>query len=249
MKKLILFITLIHICTITTAQNLFPETGNVGINITSPVQELDVNGTTKTHQLIVGDVNTIPPFVNTWLQGGFASHLFFNTASSSPDERVWALSAINGDFKIFSENDALNDIREAFVINRGPGIKIENVLFPNGNVGIGTSSFVDGSDTYKLSVNGKIRAHGVKVYTTWADYVFEENYNLMPLSQVEAFIDKNGHLPNVPSEKDVLKNGIELGEMNAKLLEKIEELTLYFIVFARRKSTNGCCNTLIGARA
>lgn len=228
MKKLTVLIALL-IVSITTAQNTFPASGNVGINTTTPTQELDVNGTTKTNQLIVGDAATIPPFANAWLEGGFTSQLFFNASSSPVDERVWALSAINGDFKIFAENDNLSALQEAFVINRGLGINIDSVLFPNGNVGIGTSSFIDGADTYRLSVDGKIRAHGVKVYTTWADYVFKDDYILKPLEEVEEFIKQNGHLPNVPSEAEVLENGIELGAMNAKLLEKIEELTLYLI--------------------
>lgn len=230
MKKLTVLIALLIISITTTAQtNVFPDDGNAGIGTTTPTQKLEVNGTTKTNQLIVGDAATIPSFASAWFEGGFSSQLFLNSSSSPVDERVWALSAINGSFKIFAENDNLSALQEAFIINRGTGINIENVLFPNGNVGIGTSSFVDGNDTYRFSVNGKIRAHGVKVYTTWADYVFENDYILKPLEEVEDFIQKNGHLPNVPSEAEVLKNGIELGAMNAKLLEKIEELTLYII--------------------
>lgn len=230
MKKLTVLIALLIAGITTSAQtNIFPDDGNAGVGTTTPTQELEVNGITKTNQLIVGDTNTIPSFANAWFEGGFSSQLFLNTTSSPVDERVWAMSAINGDFKIFAENDNLSALQEAFVINRGTGINIENVLFPNGNVGIGTSSFVDGNDTYRFSVNGKIRAHGVKVYTDWADYVFKDDYDLKPLNEVEDFIKQHGHLPNVPSEAEVLENGIELGAMNAKLLEKIEELTLYTI--------------------
>jgi len=99
----------------------------------------------------------------------------------------------------------------------------------NGNVGIGTSSFVDGSDIYKLSVDGRLRADAVKVYTTWADFVFEADYELPTLSEVEAHIAKFGHLKDIPSAAEVEANGIELGEMNKLLLQKIEELTLYVI--------------------
>ncbi|WP_298900967.1 hypothetical protein [uncultured Psychroserpens sp.] len=228
MKKLIVLISML-IASMVTAQNEIPENGNVGINTTTPTQELEVNGITKTNQLIVGETNTIPFFVNAWLEGGFSSQLFLNSSLSQTNERLWALSAINGSFKIFSESDDFSSIKEAFVINRSSGIEIENVLFPNGNVGIGTSSFVEGDDTYRLSVNGKIRAHGVKVYTTWADYVFEDSYELKPLDEIENYIKERGHLPNIPSEEEVLKNGIELGEINKLLLEKIEELTLYMI--------------------
>jgi hypothetical protein len=84
---------------------------------------------------------------------------------------------------------------------------------------------------YKLHVADGIRTERVKVdlQTAWADYVFESDYHLKSLSEVEAYIEQNGHLPDVPSAEEVEVNGIELGEMNVKLLEKIEELTLYII--------------------
>ena len=107
-------------------------------------------------------------------------------------------------------------------------VKDGNALI-EGNLGIGTSSFLDGLTTYRLSVDGKIRAEGVKVYTDWADYVFENSYNLLTIEEVESFIAKNGHLKDIPSAEEVEKNGIELGEMNKLLLQKIEELTLYVI--------------------
>ena len=63
----------------------------------------------------------------------------------------------------------------------------------------------------------------------WSDFVFGNDYNLLTLSEVEDYIDKNGHLPDIPSEAEVEENGINIGEMQAKLLQKIEELTLYVI--------------------
>lgn len=96
-------------------------------------------------------------------------------------------------------------------------------------LGIGTESFIDGTDIYRLSVMGAIRAHEVKVYTTWADYVFKEDYNLPTLKEVESYIKLNGHLINVPSAAQVEKGGIKVGEMAKIQQEKIEELTLYII--------------------
>ena len=96
-------------------------------------------------------------------------------------------------------------------------------------LGIGTTSFVDGSDVYRLSVKGAIRAHEVKVYTTWADYVFKEDYKLPSLKEVEDYINLNGHLINVPSAAQVEQEGIKVGEMAKIQQEKIEELTLYII--------------------
>jgi len=98
-------------------------------------------------------------------------------------------------------------------------------ILQNGNVGIGTSSI-----DYKLTVNGKIKAEEVKVVVDVpSDFVFESDYTLRSLEEVEKFISENKHLPNVPSAKEIKENGWEVGEMSNKLLEKVEELTLYLI--------------------
>ena len=95
----------------------------------------------------------------------------------------------------------------------------------SGNVGIGITN-----PKNKLDVNGTIHSKEVKVdMTGWSDFVFKKEYNLPTLAEVENHIKAKGHLENIPSEEEVLKNGINLGEMNAKLLQKIEELTLYSI--------------------
>ncbi|MEW7280856.1 hypothetical protein ABW636_19875 [Aquimarina sp. 2201CG1-2-11] len=104
----------------------------------------------------------------------------------------------------------------------------------DGNVGIGS----DASDpNYKLSVKGKVRAREVTVYTNWSDYVFYDNYQLPTLKEVEQHIVEKGHLINIPSAKEVEENGVKLGEINAKLLEKIEELTLYTIAQEKKLQT------------
>ena len=97
--------------------------------------------------------------------------------------------------------------------------------FKANGVGINTNQIAG----YTLSVGGKIRATEVKIYTGWADYVFEDGYKLRTLSEVESYIQQNKHLPDVPSAKVVEKEGIFVGEMHATLLRKIEELTLYVI--------------------
>ncbi|WP_291286184.1 hypothetical protein [Flavobacterium sp.] len=107
--------------------------------------------------------------------------------------------------------------------------KFDHDVFVNTNLGIGTSNFTDGSAIYRLSVKGKIRAEEIKVYNTWADYVFSPSYKLASLKEVESYIVKNGHLKNVPSAKEITENGLELGEMAKIQQEKIEELTLYLI--------------------
>ncbi|QLG46775.1 fibronectin type III domain-containing protein [Costertonia aggregata] len=100
-----------------------------------------------------------------------------------------------------------------------------NLYYGDGNIGIGT----DDPGTWKLAVNGNVRAKEVKVETGWSDYVFYKDYPLPTLEEVEKHIKEKGHLINIPSAKEVEQNGIRLGEMNKLLLEKIEELTLYTI--------------------
>ncbi len=95
----------------------------------------------------------------------------------------------------------------------------------SGNVGIGTINPGD----WKLAVNGKIRAKEIKVETGWSDFVFKHDYKLPTLTEVENHINKKGHLKDIPSAKEVAENGIFLGKMDSKLLQKIEELTLYTI--------------------
>ncbi len=94
----------------------------------------------------------------------------------------------------------------------------------NGNIGIGTDN-----PTYKLSVNGNVRSKEVVVESGWADYVFDEKYELRSLDQVEQFIEVNNHLPGIPSAREIQQNGLNVGTIQTKMMEKIEELTLYII--------------------
>jgi len=99
----------------------------------------------------------------------------------------------------------------------------------DGNVGIGTTD----PGNYKLAVNGTIRAKEIKVETGWADFVFEEDYLLRSLNEVEQYINAHKHLPDIPSAAEVAENGVPLGEISSKLLQKIEELTLYMIALEK----------------
>ncbi|CAM3950191.1 MULTISPECIES: hypothetical protein [Flavobacterium] len=107
--------------------------------------------------------------------------------------------------------------------------KFEGDVIAATNIGIGTSTFVDGADTFRLSVKGKVRAEEVKVYVGWADYVFAKDYQLPSLEEVEEHIKEKGHLINVPSGKEIEENGLFVGEITKIQQEKIEELTLYLI--------------------
>jgi hypothetical protein len=104
-------------------------------------------------------------------------------------------------------------------------------IMPNGNVGVGYLN-----PQYKLDVKGTIRATEVKVVSVdqFADFVFDSAYELPKLKDVDSYIQTNGHLPEIPSAKDVKENGVSLVEMQVKLLQKVEELTLYAIEQQKR---------------
>ena len=129
----------------------------------------------------------------------------------------WTLNAHNVDnsFHIRTQNDgAVLNSRYLMTIKR-----------ETGNVGIGTTA-----PKNKLSVNGNIWAKEVKVsLTDAADWVFEDDYNLRSLTEVENYIKENKHLPEIPSAEEFRENDMKVSEMTNKLLQKIEELTLYTI--------------------
>lgn len=123
---------------------------------------------------------------------------------------------IGSDFAIYSYSDAGTYLRSNLVISRATG-----------NVGIGTANPQE-----RLSVDGTVLAKKVKVSTAaanWPDYVFHKSYQLPSLYEIENFISQHQHLPGIPSAADIAENGQDLGDMDRKLLQKIEELTLYII--------------------
>jgi hypothetical protein len=107
----------------------------------------------------------------------------------------------------------------------------------NGRIYIGNTTLfpaITATSNYRLLVEGGILSERVKVAlrnptTNWADYVFANDYKLMPLKEVEAYINENKHLPGIDSANELVKNGLDLGDMQAKQMAKIEELTLYVI--------------------
>ncbi|MEP5613738.1 MAG: hypothetical protein ABJP45_15910 [Cyclobacteriaceae bacterium] len=108
---------------------------------------------------------------------------------------------------------------------------IETMRLINGNVGIGTTN-----PQSRLAVDGQIRATEVKVLADVSvpDYVFESDYELRTLKETKEYITENKHLPEIPSASEIGENGIDLGDMNMRLLKKIEELTLYQINLLER---------------
>lgn len=114
----------------------------------------------------------------------------------------------------------------------GPGWNALVDIYKNGKVRIGKDDMTM-KGNYKLYVEGGIMTEVVNVAikntAAWADYVFDDNYKLMPLQDVATYVKANKHLPDVPAADDVVKDGVNVAEMNAVLLKKVEELTLYVI--------------------
>ncbi|WP_439697193.1 hypothetical protein ACFGVS_01635 [Mucilaginibacter sp. AW1-7] len=133
---------------------------------------------------------------------------------------------------LLSPGNAANQLVTLSTTTTAPANEIALNVIPvmytdlNGNLGLNT---LTPDPAYRLSVNGKIRAKEIRVETGWADYVFGKDYQLPSLETLKNYIDQNHHLPEIPSEQEVAKNGINLGEMNKLLLKKVEELTLYLI--------------------
>ncbi|WP_276090972.1 hypothetical protein [Pedobacter sp. JY14-1] len=162
------------------------------------------------------------------------------TSDKTGEIRIGGANGVNSG-RVFIAADMVNDRSYIDVYGDNTFKKLfidASVLALNnvssGNVGIGTAN----TQGYKLAVNGSIRAKEIKVESAnWPDYVFTEDYKLPTLAETETHIKEKGHLPGIPSATEVKKNGVELGEMNKKLLEKIEELTLHLIETKKRDDT------------
>lgn len=143
-------------------------------------------------------------------------------------------------FNLYSTNGIINAATTTG-INRTVDMNDRNIWFnttnspTNGRLYIGANPlYPTNTGNYRLYVEGGILAEKVKIAlrsntTNWADYVFADDYKLMPLKTVAAFVKKNKHLPGINAAEDLVKNGLDLGEMQAKQMGKIEELTLYII--------------------
>lgn len=136
---------------------------------------------------------------------------------------------IYGDFNSDQIGVNTNIVPDGYNFAVNGNTQLEGELITTGRISIGTNA---DDPEYLLTVKGKVHVQEVKIDLLGAiapDYVFYEDYDLKTLQEVEAYIEKEGHLPNIPAASEMEREGINLKEMNLKLLEKIEELTLYTI--------------------
>lgn len=203
--------------------------GNVGIGTTSPSAKLEISHDENIRTVKINPQNQLDVTGNSSLTiKEFVPSIEFSDSSNSSSAAV-----------VFANNSS-------FFIGKKSGVRMTNselfnVNLNSGKVGIGTLT----TGSHKLAVEGSIGAREIKVEAApnWSDFVFYDNYKLPTLIEVENYIKENGHLKDIPSAKEVEENGFYLGEMDSKLLQKIEELTLYTIdqekkINAQRKEIN-----------
>jgi len=188
--------------------DIYRELGYVGIGINNPNERLHVSGNIQVDNNIVGyrtDYQPLKIMANSSdINGAYIS-------LSSIYDQVGSIKLFargsSGRIEFHNQNRLIMSIREN-----------NNVYFGNPD------------NPTNIFVNGEVNASLVRVTVdTWEDRVFNPDYRLLTIYEVEAFIQANHHLPDIPSEQQVIEEGIDIGEMNALLLKKIEELTLYVI--------------------
>ena len=185
---------------------VFRNGGNIGIGVITPTEKLHIGG----NAIVEGDatLNTVNPTIQ--LQ------------NSDVNKGFMQLSGDNIRIGTNSGNTA-----GKFVIRTNGGDRV--FVDGSGNMSIGTQTDAPG---YVFRVGGKMICEEVKVKlqsSGWPDYVFSEKYKLPSLAELDEFIKTNKHLPNIPTAAEVKKNGIEVGDMQKRMMEKIEELTLYIL--------------------
>ena len=187
--------------------NVYYNDGRIGIGTSSPQAKLDIWDPNSQ--------NTLKLNGPTW--------------STLTHDSIGNYSMYQSNGSVVHRFDSDNNDGESYIaFQRHTGAFIMTIKATSGGqVGIGTTK-----PTRLLSVNGTVLAKEVLVTSAaqyWPDYVFEDNYNLMSLKDLNEFIKDNKHLPGIPSEKSIETNGISVGEMQRLQMEKIEELTLHAI--------------------
>ncbi|WP_343636320.1 hypothetical protein [Fluviicola sp.] len=210
----------------------------VGIGTSTPTRQLDVVGNAKVsaHLWANGSVSIgsdMGTFSKLSIVNTNRPAVIFGSAvgNTQPYQRLMRFEYDNPDTKIMevyntSTNQLAMELRADGQMDLFNGVANIFHFGTNGMFSVSNNT----QKTFVVEASGLTRARKIKVDAdVWADYVFEPTYKLMPLSEVESFLKEHKHLPSIPSEKVMKEEGIDLAEMNVKMMEKIEELTLYLI--------------------
>ncbi|WPU95632.1 hypothetical protein SNE25_08885 [Mucilaginibacter sabulilitoris] len=207
-------------------QMTITSSGNVGIGAPAPIADFQIgNGSVA---LSFGSANSANLHYGT-------SYIGFNAARASTGWTVAGNGVNNGGGVIYS--DVFGNIYMAPIASNGAGVQTLADLDIKSNI------------AFSITPAGVVRAKQIKVETTnWPDYVFKKDYQLPSLTDVKAYIDQNQHLPEIPSEQEIAKDGLNLGEMNKLLMKKVEELTLYLIEKDKEKTEQEQTNKVLTAQ-
>jgi len=216
------------------------SSGNTGIGTVNPTQRLSVNGS----------INLENPTGGNYLGFGIAGSSEYNTLGSlyssaglvlahglKPSTTVAGLvysydnmsrnAIVLGDnfsfggIKFYTKSASHETVGAPFVAD--PAMQLTD----GGNLLIGKTT--QANTAYKVDVNGKVRANEIVVNSSGADFVFESGYPLRPIADLEKFVKQNRHLPEIPSAKTMQQEGVGISDLQTRLLQKVEELTLYII--------------------
>ena len=244
MKKLIIslslflsFSPLVHAQWTTNGTNTITSTTNsVGIGTTNPQTSLHVVGSGATYEAdnskaITGGGLVIQGNIGGSRSAATGAQLEFVLPANPDGTNFWGqarIITVPGTSSpgavgkmILGTRRNINKFGTGYQLYYGDDLIIDGA----GNIGIGMIN-----PQNKLDVRGKIHSQSVVVdMLGWSDYVFKKDYQLPSLQEVKAYIDQNQHLPEIPSEQQIAKEGLNLGEMNKLLMKKVEELTLYLI--------------------
>ena len=180
----------------------FRISGKLGVGTATPSTQLEVNGIMK----------LTSSYGYLTIGSMDANYVRFNTDKS----------AFYFNKPLCLQNSVVRSTARALMFYTNTNTLCATML--DNRLGIGTSN-----PQYSLDVNGTIRAKEIRVETTGADFVFADDYQLRPLSEVKAFIAENKHLPEIQSAQEMQENGVSVSELQTRLLQKIEELTLYIL--------------------
>lgn len=223
-----------------------PITTKIGIGILQPKTLLHLNGTTRTNDLLSFSYDAGSGNYWNYMNLGYnneAPYISFNTRYRNGVEEIddGSYRATAGIMKYTFAGIQFDTYKHPSNQQGAPtptwtptllnNWKQTLTIRTNGKVSIGEKDIVSGANTnYKLSVDGLIVAKEyVATISNWADYVFEDDYNLLSINDLKLFIEKNKHLPNIPTESEIVDDGLEISNVMKMQMEKIEELTLYVI--------------------